>query len=108
MFRGICRSNDYLGNYLYGIVGKEMFTIHDGLNVASDLLLIYGAGYAQQLSNWKQMMDKDELNVADYVIAGQIWTIIVVSSGFKKTGDNEEDVEMIEDGMEVWKEKYGR
>lgn len=98
LFEGVERSNDYFGNYMYGVTGKEMFIDMNfslfGGNLGTDSYLINAAGLAQQWSN-------------NGKVSGSFsWIWIRVSSGFSKTGDNQEDVNMIKDGIERWYRDY--
>ncbi|MBF1111631.1 MAG: hypothetical protein HXL62_04890 [Streptococcus sp.] len=72
--------SDYLGNYLFGYVGK-------GYLESSDEYLKIGAGAAQGLS------DKDAIKYINNVINGNY-------------GDNPGDAKMIQDGINDYKESY--
>ena len=72
--------SDYLGNYLFGYVGK-------GYLESSDEYLKIGAGAAQGLS------DKDAIKYINNVINGNY-------------GDNPGDAKMIQDGINDYKEGY--
>ncbi len=97
---GQTRSNDYLGNYLYGILGKEMFVncnaTMGNIIMGSDAYLLNAAGLAQQ---WH---DNGKL------YGTFTWLWIRISSGLQDTGDNKEDVQMILDGMERWYRDYDK
>ena len=89
-----------LGNYLNSIIGKEMFaniniSIFVG-NLGTDSYLVNTAGLAQQWHNNGKF--SGSLNF--------LW--IRISSGFQETGDNKEDVQMIQDGIERWYQAYDR
>ena len=72
--------SDYLGNYLFGYVGK-------GYLESSDEYLKIGAGVAQGLS------DKDAIKYINNAINGNY-------------GDNPGDAKMIQDGINDYKESY--
>ena len=72
--------SDYLGNYLFGYVGKDYLE-------SSDEYLKIGAGAAQGLS------DKDAIKYINNVINGNY-------------GDNPGDAKMIQDGINDYKESY--
>ena len=72
--------SDYLGNYLFGYVGK-------GYLESSDEYLKIGAGAAQELS------DKDAIKYINNVINGNY-------------GDNPGDAKMIQDGINDYKESH--
>ena len=72
--------SDYLGNYLFGYVGK-------GYLESSDEYLKIGAGAAQGLS------DKDAIKYINNVINGNY-------------GDNPGDAKMIQDGINDYKKSY--
>ena len=72
--------SDYLGNYLFGYVGK-------GYLESSDEYLKIGAGAAQGLS------DKDAIKYINNVINGNY-------------GDNPGDAKMIQDWINDYKESY--
>ena len=72
--------SDYLGNYLFGYVGK-------GYLESSDAYLKVGAGMAQ---GWS---DKNPLKYLENIINGNY-------------GDNPGDAKMIQDGINDYKESY--
>ena len=80
---------DYLGNYLYGYFGQ-------GYLPAGDDVLKYGAGKAQQFS--------DYLDVDKYFIVGaDIKYDLSLLQGHY--GDNEGDAAMIQDGIDAYKKE---
>lgn len=72
--------SDYLGNYLFGYVGK-------GYLESSDAYLKVGAGVTQ---GWS---DKNPLKYLENIINGNY-------------GDNPGDAKMIQDGINDYKESY--
>ena len=100
------RSNDYLGNMVYGVAGKEMFgggNLNIGnLSIGSDSYLINMAGLAQQVSN------TNKKGLPKYIEGATNWIWIRISSGLNQTGDNPGDTEMIKEGIERWHRDYGK
>lgn len=100
VFAGAEVGNDYLGNYLYGVIGKEMFANISfnvfGYNIGTDSYLVNAAGLAQQWSDNGKF--EGSFN----------WLWIRISSGLSESGDNKEDVQMIKDGIERWYKNYGK
>ncbi|MCH5345356.1 MAG: DUF4280 domain-containing protein [Acetatifactor sp.] len=95
---GTITQGDYMGNWLYGYVGSEYFTIP-----GDELLLKFGAGGAQLLSDLKgkkvdQSYKEIVLKYIKSMLSGNY------GDNINDSEDEKSDSEMIQDGIDAYKE----